>query len=124
MNVEYFGSIEGILVIDEDFEVIYFVVNMCFYLYYGRSYEEGQSSQRDEISFEGDVIILILLEVCQLFFDSFAFDLMLKLIVLLDCFDKLGKVQEVHSNNFELCNYIWIWSINKEYLKDRLITTA
>jgi len=106
MNVEYFGSIEGILVIDEDFEVIYFVVNMCFYLYYGRSYEEGQSSQRDEISFEGDVIILILLEVCQLFFDSFAFDLMLKLIVLLDCFDKLGKFQEVHSNNFELCNYI------------------
>jgi hypothetical protein len=44
-------------------------------------YEEGESGQRDEISFEGDLGILVLLQICKFLLDSFAFDFMLELLV-------------------------------------------
>ena len=52
-------------------------------------YEEGEPSRGDKIPFEGDGVVGVLLKVSKLFFDSFAFDLMLKLVVYLDCLNKL-----------------------------------
>ena len=44
MDIEYFGSIEGVLVIDDNLEIIHFMFNVCFYLNDDINYKEGESS--------------------------------------------------------------------------------
>ena len=63
MDIVYFRSIEGVLVVNEDFEVVYFMLDVCFYLCGGMSYEEWESGQWDKIFFEGNIIIVVLKEV-------------------------------------------------------------
>lgn len=43
--------------------------------------EKREASSGDKVSFEGDILILIFLQVSEFFLDSFAFDLMLKLVM-------------------------------------------
>ena len=87
MNKEYFGSIERVFEIEQDFKVEYFVVHMCFNLNYWMTYEKRKTCSRDKVPFKIDIIVGIILQISQLFLDPFSFDFVLKLVMHLDRFD-------------------------------------
>ena len=61
MNIHYFGSIEGVVKVEQHFEIVHLMVDISFDLNKKKKYEKRETSSGDEISFEGDVLILIFL---------------------------------------------------------------